>query len=473
MTTTDLVVVVPGIMGSTLGRTDRGRPARDDLVWAPSAGAALRAVRNFLGNMPRMRLPDGIGDDHPDDHIEPVALMPDLHVLPGLWTPVKGYDRLVALLNRLGYHEQDPTAGSRPGNLLCVPYDWRLSNRYNGHRLASIVDPALDRWRSQGGQYQDAKLVFICHSMGGLVAGWYLYKCGGAQRTRKLITLGTPWRGTGVALNKLVNGTTVGKPPIRLALTEFARSLPSMYQLLPDYACIQSGTDHLTLTETTVPHINATRAADASAFHTDLAHAEQDWPSSLEMTHTIVGTRQPTWTTAHLHKDDLVALETFGTDNDYGDGTVPLTGAVGHNQTLDTPWIKRVAEQHGSLQHHPAVFDEIEEILLAKPVRRRFNATYPVRVKTPDAIEHGASLPVTADLEDDPRHALKISIIDEHGRTIQARLTKGHTDVQFEALPPGAYTIEVAGTHPGSPVSPVTATTVVWDKAIDPEWTDA
>jgi hypothetical protein len=38
VTSTDLVVVRPGIMGSTLGRTDRGRPASEDLMWAAVGG---------------------------------------------------------------------------------------------------------------------------------------------------------------------------------------------------------------------------------------------------------------------------------------------------------------------------------------------------------------------------------------------------------------------------------------------------
>jgi hypothetical protein len=38
---------------------------------------------------------DGIGDDHPGDGVVPTGLMPDVHALPGIWTPIKGYDRLV------------------------------------------------------------------------------------------------------------------------------------------------------------------------------------------------------------------------------------------------------------------------------------------------------------------------------------------------------------------------------------------
>src|SRR5262249_1730718 len=42
--------------------------------------------------------------------------------------------------------------------------------------------------------------------MGGLVARWYLEHRGGAAITRKLSTLGTPYRGAAKALEQLVNG---------------------------------------------------------------------------------------------------------------------------------------------------------------------------------------------------------------------------------------------------------------------------
>ena len=83
---TDLVVVLPGILGSTLRRDGR-------LVWAPSAGSALRAIATFGASLRRLELPAGIGDQHPGDGVEPAALMPDLHVLPGIWTAVKAMTR--------------------------------------------------------------------------------------------------------------------------------------------------------------------------------------------------------------------------------------------------------------------------------------------------------------------------------------------------------------------------------------------
>lgn len=490
MTDTDLVVVLPGIMGSTLGVAMDDQPASQNLIWAPTGGAVWR---NLTGAGPRIQdyvLPDGIGDGPPEDHVEPVALMPDVHVIPGIWTPVKGYTRLLRRLEQLGYRPEQDDNGQpekdRSGNLLPVPYDWRLSNRYNGQRLAGIVEPALDRWRRQGGRYADAQLVFVCHSMGGLVARWYLEKCGGAAHTRKLITLGTPWRGAAKTLEQLVNGVRPGIGPIHVDLTAFAQSLPSLYQLLPEYACITDGPrPHRKTTETSLPGLTTARVADAMAFYTALQDAEKARHGSTDMARAIVGTRQPTCTTITFDPNggSAVPSETFGTDNDYGDGTVPLTGAIGHGDPMDTNRAFRVRDQHGNLQRNQTVLDEIEELLTTKPVRRR--ATYPanLRVTAPDLILATQPLDVHADIEaNDSRRALRITVTDESGRVLQARqpqVKAGHAYAQFTDLPPGTHTITLDSppAQPGGPgappnlagpIEPVTATTLIWP---GPAWT--
>src|SRR5664279_1858331 len=94
---TDLVVVLPGIMGSTLADKD-GR-----LVWGPSAGSVVTAVRTLGDSIRDLQLPDGIGDEHPADGVTARAVMPDVHVIPGVWSPIKGYTTLVDRLTRLSY----------------------------------------------------------------------------------------------------------------------------------------------------------------------------------------------------------------------------------------------------------------------------------------------------------------------------------------------------------------------------------
>jgi hypothetical protein len=303
--------------------------------------------------------------------------------------------------------------------------------------------------------------------MGGLVARWYIEKCGGAEMTRKLITLGTPWRGAGMAVQKLSNGVPIEIGPInKLKLDVFARSLPSLYQLLPEYACIASGEDYLKTTETSIPELDTARAGDAMRFHTDLQQAERDRPPAKTITNMLVGSRQPTKTTFTITDRKAAPSNTFGAVNDYGDGTVPLTGAVGHGQPLNTNLIHRVADHHGNLQCNSANFDEIVEIITATPIRRKALQPYKLQVTVPDLTTVGQDLPVTAQLDGNYRPGLKITISNETGHTVRAQqlhTTDGNAHARFNNLPPGAYTVTIDGTQTNGPVSPVTATTIVWD----------
>jgi len=466
----DLVVVLPGITGSTLGvKGADGSPASENLIWAPSAGAVWKLLTR--GNsILRHALPEGIGDDSPGDGVEPVALMPDVHVLPGIWTPIRGYDVLVTALEKLGYKRDN---GGRPPTLITFAYDWRLSNRYNGERLKAVVEPALERLRAQGGEFADARAVFICHSMGGLVARWFVEKCGGAEVTRKLITLGTPWRGATDALEQLVNGVKKGIGPLSVDLTAFSRSMPSLYQLLPEYACIGNGGGFAKTTEVSVPNISSAMVADAMAFHTDLQAAESARAASRDMTHMVVGIRQPTQTTVTLQGGRAVTSQTFGTDNDYGDGTVTLTGAVGLGESLDTNLAVRVPDQHTNLQCNQFVLDQVQEILTAQPIRRRDLSDTNVRAVVPDLVTTGQSLKVSFDLEaddpdaDPPRTPVTVTVRSAKGRLLakaEPTLRKGHGVATFTELPAGTHTVTIAGTGPATTVRPVTSTTVVWPK---------
>lgn len=450
---TDLVVVLPGIMGSTLSRD--GRP-----VWALTPGALVRAIRVFGDQIGRLRLPDGIGDEHPGDGVEPSGLMADLHVLPGLWTPVKGYDVLVDHLRRLGYREGTDT---EPGNLLPVPYDWRLSNRHNGRRLGRLVEPALERWRAQGGRFAQARLVFVAHSMGGLVARWYIEREGGAELTRKLVTLGTPYRGAAKALVQLVNGVPSGLGRLAPDLTALARSMPSMYQLMPEYACVTGEPELRRTVDLSLPDLPTSMVTDAMTFHTDLRTAEEARAAVTDMTHAIVGSAQPTWTTVSLSGGVATPIETYRDRQLYGDSTVPLTGGVRAGVALDSPLLRRVADKHGNLQRNQASLDEIEGILTGQDVVVRAGTTTVPEVRAPELLLAGE--PLVVELELATNSALLVTVTDEHDAVVDTRvprLTGGTGAATFDPLPPGGYTVTVSGSSPASPVAPVTAATLVW-----------
>jgi len=66
---------------------------------------------------------------------------------------------------------------------------WSTPLPVYARNLAQEVDAVL---RASGA----TKVDLVGHSMGGLVAAWYINHMGGKAQVRQLITLGTPWRGS-------------------------------------------------------------------------------------------------------------------------------------------------------------------------------------------------------------------------------------------------------------------------------------
>src|SRR4029453_17986694 len=208
----DVVVVIPGILGSVLeldGHDIWGTPGT--IAWN------LRKLGQHL------KLPPGLGDEEPQgNRVRAPRLMPRLLLIPTFWG-VDGYGVIVDFLkSRFTIVEPDDR---QAGNLILFSYDWRLSNVVSARRPEDRVVPELERWRKHNGN-PDARLVLICHSMGGLVARWFLEVRGGKSLTRRLVTIGTPYQGSVNALTALVNGVSPGLGPLRIELTDLARSLP-------------------------------------------------------------------------------------------------------------------------------------------------------------------------------------------------------------------------------------------------------
>ena len=133
----DLVVVLPGILGSVLERD--GAP-----VWNHSL-AALRHV------LPPHRLAAALQIDEP---LRPTRLIKGVHLMPGLWK-IDGYGGLLRYLRG--------SLDFSRGNLVEFPYDWRLSCADNAVQLKETVERELTRWRET---VPEARVSYLCHSMG-------------------------------------------------------------------------------------------------------------------------------------------------------------------------------------------------------------------------------------------------------------------------------------------------------------------
>lgn len=451
----DVVIVLPGIMGSELWKGD-------DPVWSMRPGSIIASILTLGRGINKVRLPAGIGDGEPDDGVEARSTISTLHVIPGLWSPIDGYDGLLNFLRGERFHlvERTQRQPDVMPNLIEFAYDWRLSNGVNAKRLKAVADTALDQWRAQPG-FGDAKLVLIGHSMGGLVARRFLENEGGAADTRALITIGTPHRGAAMAIDALANGIKKGIGALSVDLTDFARSLPSLYELLPTYDAVvmTDGSRRALLPED--PGLDTDMVRRAAAFHDEITAASASRPQPYRH-YKVVGTRQPTATTATLRHESFRVLEEIDGHDQGGDGTVPrLSSQPFVDGAPDDDDVHGLNEKHGSMQLHRSTFDVIDEVLTREEIIWQDGGGDGLAVRLDE-------LWLTTDepeltVVDPPDRRLRVTILDEHGDEAAAPVTVDAAgSAVLPRLPPGGYLARVGATTKGGP-PPVSSPFLIWD----------
>jgi hypothetical protein len=273
------------------------------------------------------------------------------------------------------------------------------------------------------------------------------------------------------ALDQLVNGVNKGIGPLKFDLTTFARTLPSIHQLLPEYACIESSGSLLKTTEISVPNLCTSMISDAMLFHDEIDHAALLNTTHNYEIHPIVGFRQQTYTTARIIDTSIAAIDTISGNDQGGDATVPRFAAIpkthaGKELRPDSPIVRYIADQHGSLQSNQAVLDELEGVLTACPVVYKASPEYELGVHIEPLVLAGEPVVIQASVAGGERIALQARVIDELGRgvtNVSLRASEGIHRASLESLSPGAYRVTVGGV--GSTVAlvaPVTSTVLVW-----------
>jgi pimeloyl-ACP methyl ester carboxylesterase len=441
----DVIVLLPGILGSVLQRGGHD-------VWALTPGAAWRALISLGHSVDDLELHgDDPSLDDLGDGVTAPRLQSDLHLIPGLWS-IDGYSHIRSSI----VAAFDVVEGQ---NWFDFPYDWRRDNRVAARHLAERAPGWLKAWRDQSGN-SDAKLVLVAHSMGGLVARHYLEVLDGWRDTRALVTFGTPYRGSLNALDFLCNGLKKGIGPVGLDLTRFLRSLTSVYQLLPRYPVVDSGSGELTRVSETpdLPGVDSTRAAAALRFHLDIDTAVAARPPNSYAIHPIVGILQPTNQSARLQGGSIRMLQSHGGRDMAGDGTVPRVSAT-PIELADQGREIYAPDQHGALQNGTGPLTQLIGILSAQPTST-FRAGLSGFGLQIDEI-FAADEPVTATVtSDDPSPAVDAVVHDvATGRAvIESRVEVGGDGAYrlgWPPLPPSDYRLTVAATDPASERLPV------------------
>jgi hypothetical protein len=454
----DVVVLIPGILGSRLARRE-GTAYRT--MWDFSIASLPRLLREIASG--RLALPPD--DGPPADDIEATDLF-TYQWLPGFFG-VDDYRPVVDMLQR---------AVGDPRQFMTFPYDWRASNRYAAKRLEGRALETLHAWRRHSGRH-DAKLWLVCHSMGGLVARYFCEHLGGAEHTRAIVTFGTPHRGAVRALDALVNGKRIGP----LNLSDLVRSFPSAYELLPLYPAVRMPAEHgLTMRRvadffgldpvtgaeapapgglTPLPGLDRRMLEQALDFHACIRVPAEHRASSGEEPQyaqkAFFNRRQRTPASARLQGTTLEILDTYpcerggrvADEEDRGDGTVPSFSSV-PIEWSDTAAAVAVAEKHAAMQCDLAVRDTVLNWLHPLDVRARKGGSVDDRAVTeltvPSTI--GASEALVVQLAALRPMPLQVRVEDvARGRVRMLPLLLPGDDLQreatFKGLEPGVHRV--------------------------------
>lgn len=316
-----IVVLIPGILGSELSKDGK-------VIWGGDVGAMWGAT--FAGGLSSLRLHEiGSLADDIGDGVEVTGLLRTRGIMPSL-SKVDGYvDLEKTLLSTLNLI---------PGkNYHNFPYDWRRDNRVAATLLDRQSRRWLHEWRKESGN-DNAQLVFVAHSMGGLIARYFIEVLEGWKITRALFAIATPFYGSGNALQFLHQGTGMEWLPasVKGGFDGF-RSFDSVYQLLPtDDFVIGSDGSRRTILEKPVSGIEPARAIDAADFHGAMekaASANRQDPAYLARKgplRTVIGSRQPTICSADSDEAGNLTFNGKRPTSDWlwGDGIVPRASAT-------------------------------------------------------------------------------------------------------------------------------------------------
>jgi pimeloyl-ACP methyl ester carboxylesterase len=442
----DLIILLPGITGSVLQKNKKD-------VWAVTTESVGGALTTFGRNLEGLELKEDPQDvEDLGDGVVATGLFPDVHLIPGFWK-IDGYGSVRAALS-----QRLKLDGAQ--NYIEFPYDWRRDNRVAARKLARLVPAWLAQWKKVSGN-DDAKVVLIAHSMGGLVARYYLECLEGWRYARKLITFGTPYRGSLNALDFLSNGYVKTFAGFNVAdLSALMRSFTSVYQLLPRYPCVDMGDGVMRRPGEVsgLPNIDPAKAAAALAFHRELDRAICANAESKEykpyLVHPIIGTDQPTKQSAHIRAGRLVAFNELNGADDSGDGTVPRPSALplGCTREDDEAFGRAalfVSGIHGSLQNLPQVVAQVSYVLLEPKFEAYRPASDAFSLGVDDAYLVGEPVRIRCDAGTMAAEAL---LIVEEAATAK-QVFKGNLvpqssePISVEHLPMGTYraALEVGG----------------------------
>ncbi len=361
----DAVIVVPGILGSEL--ID---PSSGEVIWGLEPKALAKTLISG-STFDRLR----------DDRLQAGDLLHRCAWLPGLTR----FEPYTGLVRRLGDACVDTAAVAKH------PYDWRRPLAQTAFELAGAAAEHLATWRSHRYGSSDARLVFVAHSMGGLLA-WHaanLYLP--PDDVLVVLTLGTPFGGSVRAIRAIGPGDLLPHKWHAAKLRACARELAALHDLLPQHPCVTADSGcippsrHDLISCGATPDLVDLSIETRSVLASRLSEPGHRQPQLIP----LIGTDQQTLQSFTNDKGALKFHENIDGTNWAGDGTVYHGAAYpkGYDSAMPLP------QQHGALASSGIALDFIQSTLQRVAVGPP-QAGPGIGLATPDAVRAGDTFKV-------------------------------------------------------------------------------
>ncbi|MEU9502472.1 hypothetical protein [Streptomyces sp. NPDC048196] len=404
-TTQDAVVVVPGIMGSELYDT-----TTDTVLWGLANPGWLGKAWTTRKGLEPLHLTD-------DERGGKTGRVKARRLLrTPAWSPflrgIEPYHELLTTIRKTVAHKDA---------ILPFAYDWRLPVAANALELAAAARRHLEQWRRHPAHTaarrhrvdeREGRLVFIAHSMGGLLTHAALAL--GPDRdlaadTRGVMTLGTPFHGAVMAASILNTGQGAPLPLPHGKLKTLASTMPGVHDLLPRFPCLDEGLNVRRLTPTDVADLGGDKdlAVQSQAFYDKLRG------HTLPNHRAVVGISQRTLESMTLKDGVVTGFE--HTFREHTDGElmrdphgIPRRFPVGGDGTVHkeaaspTRHIIPFSLQHGALATGEAAMEAVTSFLQEDAHLGPEQAASGLGLTVPDFITPHATWEIQITGTDDP-----------------------------------------------------------------------
>ena len=247
------IIVIPGVLGSRL--VDQNS---QQVVWGQFGGDGIDPASPWGARMIALPMQQNQSLSSLTDAVKPVGTLDALDIqFLGVPFQINAYRDLLTALGVGGYRDTQTKLsefdyGNQSYSSFQFAYDWRRDNIENARLLHKFILEKkayveTERRNRYGKDFPPVRFDIVAHSMGGLVARYYLeygdndlpadgsaphVTWAGTEHVERLVMIGTPNAGALDAVGNLVHGETLSRflPRYEAAILG---TMPALYQLLP------------------------------------------------------------------------------------------------------------------------------------------------------------------------------------------------------------------------------------------------